>query len=431
MRSLQVTFDRCLAELPRKFMNDLVRDKLKAIGRGDDAQLASQIVERLLERASKGRYEKDENVIHIESEQEFALKFTATDADRITKFADEIGAQLPQLVQTIAKKVSKQMLARYQRDWARWHMATKTDMDRFRADLEERWGKGFNCLRMLIELSRDIGTDFLCRTRRSGSARRIHLNRALCLLHVRALQISSEMMTLMENGFADGAMARWRTLHEVTCVAMVLNDGGDALAERYLAHGIVETRKGLLQYERCHAWLGYSPIPKRKAAHIERQYMAVIDRYGKEFGGDYGWAAAHLNEPKPNFSQIEMAAGKGMMRSHYKMASQNVHATTKGISYRLGSIDKALHAIAGSSNVGFVEPGQNLALSLLHITTILFPRRWNLDRVVQLSVLTQLQERVPQALAKSERAIVRDEQRIRKEAARRPSKSQQRNGNGR
>ena len=431
MDSLQSTFTQCLAELPRKFMLRLVRDKLKAIGRDDDEQLVSQIVDGFLNMASKGGHEKDDNVIHIESEHEIEFKFTKADADRISEFADRMGEDLPQLVQTIAEKVSGQMFARYQRDWAQWHVAATAERDQFRTDLEARWGEGFDYLRMLIELSRDIGTDFHRRARCSRAARRTRLNRALCLLHVRAIQISSEMMALMENGFADGAMARWRTLHEVTCVAMVLNDGGDALAERYLAHEIVEAKRGLFQYERCHAWLGFPPFPKQKSAHIERRYAAAIDRYGEAFGGNYGWAVAYLNTARPNFSHIEAAAGKSMMRSHYKMASQNVHATTKGISYRLGSIDQRVRAIAGPSNVGFVEPGQNLALSLLQLTTLLFPKRWNLDRIVQLSVLTQLQERVPQALAKSERAIVRDEQWIRGEAAHRQTKSQQQSGNRR
>ena len=431
MQSLQSTFARCLAELPRALMNDLVRDKLTAIGRGDDEHLVSQIVDRLFERASKGDDEQGDQKSHIENEHGPVLRFTSADADRITKFTDEIREELPQLVQEISEQLSKQMLARYQRDWPNRHLVFKTHMDQFRSNLEERWGKGFNYLRMLIELSREIGTDFRRRARRSRSAHRVHLNEALCLLHVRALQISSEMMTLMENGFADGAIARWRTLHEVTCVATVLSDGGDALAERYLAHEIVEAKKGLLQYERCRAVLGYSPFPKREAAQIERRHRVLIDRYGEEFGGDYGWAAAHLNCAKPNFSQVEAAAGRGMMRSHYKMASHNVHATMKGVSYRLGSIDESVHAIAGSSNVGFVEPGQNLALSLLQITTLLFPERWNLDRIVQLRVLTHLQERVPQALAKSERAIVRDEQRIQEKAAHRRAKSQRRIGSRR
>lgn len=295
-------------------------------------------------------------------------------------------------------------------------------MDQFRFNLEARWGKGFDALRMLIELSRDIGTDFHRRSSRSRSRRRVHLNKALSHLHVRAIQIASEIMVLMENGYADGAIARWRTLHEVACVAMVLGDGGEALAERYLAHEIVEAKKGLGQYQQCHPKLGYAPFSKRAAAQIERDYADAINRYGKEFGGDYGWVAAHLGNPKPNFSNIEDAAGRAMMRSHYKMASHNVHASTKGIAYRLGSLDRHYAVIAGASNVGFVEPGQNLALSLMHITILLVPTSWTLDKIAKLMALSKLHDRIPRALAQSERAIARDENKIHEAAVARRAK---------
>ena len=221
----------------------------------------------------------------------------------------------------------------------------------------------------------------------------------------------------MENGFADGAMARWRTLHEVTCVAMLLDDGGEALAERYLAHEIVEAKKGLGQYQQCHAALGYAPFSSREAKRIERGYDAAIAQYGKDFASDYGWAAVHLAIPRPNFSQIEDAAGRAMMRSHYKMASHNVHASTKGIAYRLGAFDRRFAGMAGRSNVGFVEPGQNLAMSLLHITMLMLPRRWTLDKGALLMALINLEERVAPALARAERKIGRDERRIRREAS--------------
>ena len=171
MPSLQVTLDRCLAELSRDFMTDLVRDKLTAIGRGDDEQSVSQIVDRLLDGAFNGSDEQGDQISRIESDHGLVLRFTSADADRIANFADELGEQLPQLVQEISEQLSKQALARYQRDWSERHLATKTRMDQFRSNLEERWGKGFGYLRMLIELSRDIGTDFRRRARRSRSAR--------------------------------------------------------------------------------------------------------------------------------------------------------------------------------------------------------------------------------------------------------------------
>lgn len=420
--SLQSLLEEQLADLPRMIASDIVREKLEAAGHGDDDRLLTAIVDRLLAGANGTGNEKDDEIVEVETDTELVLQFTDDDANRIAKSTNDISETIPDLIHSVAEEAARRMLRQYERDWVAWRPAAATQIDQFRTNLEVRWGKGFDALRMLIELSRDIGTDFHKRARRSRSQRCIHLNQALSHLHVRAIQIASEIMVLMENGYADGAIARWRTLHEVACVAMVLNDGGDALAERYLVHEIVEAKKALAQYRQCHAQLGYAPFSKREGARIEREYASALARFGKTFGGDYGWAAAHLGDPNPKFNHVEEAAGRAMMRSHYKMASHNVHAGTKGIAYRLGSLDRRFAAIAGASNVGFVEPGQNLGLSLLHITMLLLPKPWTLDKIAQLMALIELQKRIPRALARSEHAIERDEQAIRKAAAERRSR---------
>ncbi|MGN6620490.1 MAG: DUF5677 domain-containing protein [Sphingomonas sp.] len=422
MGSLQSVLEEHLATVPRIIATELVRDKLKAAGHAENEKLVEQIVDQLLGAGSEEEDDDDGDVLEFESDDEIVLEFTDADTARAQEHVDKISEMIPELVHSVAEAAAVKMLRRYERDWATWRDAADIQMDQFRFNLQARWGKGFDALRMLIELSRDIGTDFHRRAGRSRSQRRAHLNKALSHLHVRAIQIASEIMVLMENGYADGAMARWRTLHEVACVAMVLGDGGEALAERYLAHEIVEAKKGLGQYQQSHPKLGYAPFSKRAAARIERDYADAISHYGKEFGGDYGWVAAYLGNPKPNFSNIEDAAGRAMMRSHYKMASHNVHASTKGIAYRLGSLDRHYAVIAGASNVGFVEPGQNLALSLMHITMLLLPTSWTLDKIAQLMALNKLHDRIPRALAQSERAIAKDEKAIREAAAARRSK---------
>ena len=424
MGSLQSVLEEQLATMPRIIATELVRDKLKAAGHAENEKLVEQIVDQLLGAGSDKEDGDGGDVLEFDTDEEIVLEFTDADTARAQEYVDKISETIPELIQSVAEAAAATMLRRYERDWAAWREATDIQMDQFRFNLQARWGKGFDALRMLIELSRDIGTDFHRRASRSQSRRRAHLNKALSYLHVRAIQIASEIMVLMENGYADGAMARWRTLHEVACVAMVLGDGGEALAERYLAHEIVEAKKGLWQYQQCHPKLGYAPFSKRAAARIERDYADAISSYGKDFGGDYGWVAAHLGNPRPNFSNIEDAAGRAMMRSHYKMASHNVHASTKGIAYRLGSLNRQYAVIAGASNVGFVEPGQNLALSLMHITMLLLPTSWTLDKIAQLMALNKLHARIPRALAQSERAIAKDEKAIREAAvARRASRS--------
>jgi hypothetical protein len=113
-------------------------------------------------------------------------------------------------------------------------------------------------------------------------------------LHVRACQVTHEIIVLLENGLADGAMARWRTLHEITIVAAIIAKFGDEIAERYVHYQIVESFGAIKAYERDHKALGYKAPSKRQSEKTRKDYKAIIVRFGKTFGEEYGWAARHL-----------------------------------------------------------------------------------------------------------------------------------------
>jgi Family of unknown function (DUF5677) len=97
----------------------------------------------------------------------------------------------------------------------------------------------------------------------------------LLRLHARACQITEEIICLLESGFADGAMARWRTMHEITAVSSLMNRHGEDLAERYIAHQIVEARGAALQYRQQQERLGQEPMTE-DFAKIEDRYKAAI-----------------------------------------------------------------------------------------------------------------------------------------------------------
>ncbi|WP_224497072.1 DUF5677 domain-containing protein [Bradyrhizobium septentrionale] len=50
---------------------------------------------------------------------------------------------------------------------------------------------------------------------------------AIRLLHARSCQITQEIIWLLSGGFADAAMARWRTLREATAVASLIGEHGE------------------------------------------------------------------------------------------------------------------------------------------------------------------------------------------------------------
>lgn len=219
----------------------------------------------------------------------------------------------------------------------------------------------------------------------------------------------------MESGYADGAMARWRTLHELTTVATLIEDGGDALAERYAAHDAVEAKGELNVFLKHHMELGYAPPTKRAVERINSAYNDVIARYGKAFGSPYGWAAgfSEIKSANPNFSDIEKAAGRSIMRGRYKIASYNVHASPRGLGYRLGSIDELDVLIAGATNAGIDEPGQNAVFSFTQITCLLVRSR-NIDAIVYMKGLTKIRDEAATEFQKAAKKLKRDDRTVRR-----------------
>src|SRR5436190_21557442 len=115
---------------------------------------------------------------------------------------------------------------------------------------------------------------------------------------------------------------------------------------------------------------------------MTRQLQKAVTRFGKEFRGQYGWAAHHLKLSQPGFGDLERAAGIDHLRSYSQMASYNVHANAKGIFWKLGLMPETQLLLAGSSNVGLADPGQSAALSLVQVTTVFATLQPSLDNNV-------------------------------------------------
>ena len=151
--------------------------------------------------------------------------------------------QLPALLPSMAGKIAKNVLKNLKSQWPKENSLQETDILEFRKRMEGRWGKPLGQLRMLLTMSREWCQEINVRE----SHRRKHKNsrsrKLLIRLLVRACQVTDEILCLLENGFADGAMARWRTLHEIAVVAAVILQHGDDIAERYIDHQAVESKR--------------------------------------------------------------------------------------------------------------------------------------------------------------------------------------------
>lgn len=118
-------------------------------------------------------------------------------------------------------------------------------------------------------------------------------------LHGRAASVAGEVQALLCNGFADGALSRWRTMHELTVTAMFIAQLGPDVAERFAAHVHADSIKSARQYQTFASILGFRQISIREQRDLEATACELERRYGKCFLGDYGWAAEALGSPRP------------------------------------------------------------------------------------------------------------------------------------
>lgn len=413
-RDLQGAFDDVVDQLPRDFASGLFKRKLTAAGVRPTRKLVAMLVDHTLAGGSEE--------FEWPGGQDIELEITAedlADLDRATQsFLDEI----PAIIEAASAKTTKATLKTMKENWPGQHAWETAEHTGFKARLEARWREPLNLLRMMLTMSRELGGEIYKRNKRSKAKRDRHKRYVLSQLHVRTCQVTAEILVLLENGYADGAMARWRTLYEIGVVATLIAEHNDRLAERYLAHEVVEARNSLMLYAKNHEELGYAPPSKAEIADIEELCEAAIARYGPEFERNYGWAAQHIAHKNPTFVELQAAAGRSKMRSHYKLASHNIHAGVKGITFKHGSLNNPRQLIAGASNAGLHEPGQNTAITLAQITTLLLMDRPQLDEVVAMRILMTLQAETVDAFIKVSGQLKREDKERRSSAGQSPRK---------
>ncbi|MBU1311914.1 MAG: hypothetical protein KKE30_20520 [Gammaproteobacteria bacterium] len=258
-----------------------------------------------------------------------------------------------------------------------------------------RWESGFDVLELLIEICTESGDAINARLRPAAVASQDIVFDVLVRLHAKACLVAREILCLLKNGFADGAHARRRALHELAVTALFLSKNGYDTAERYYYHEFIEGYKGALQHKAFSGRLQAAPLSEDKFIELENQYKLVVSRFGKNFKNPYGWAENALGKNMAKFSDLEEAVSLDHWRPYYKWASQNIHANAKTIKTSLGLSEVSGDLLqVGPSDAGMADPAHSTAISLSQITTTLLSNSPNLDDLVAMKMILVLCEDV-------------------------------------
>jgi hypothetical protein len=355
---------------------------------------------------------------HVERRaKDVTITFTPRDERRLkgrwTDLMDNVAEVAAELTHKTAARLARPALKDLKREWLREVNLDERYLRGFRRRLARTWKTPFDLLEVQRHLACSVAAEINEELRRKSRKADAPLVEVLTSLHARACQIAAEVLVLLHAGYPEGAITRWRSLHEVSIVLHFIDKHGVETAKRYLDHDVVESWKAANEYAKHCDELGFEPIEAGKLAQVKRAYDAALKKYGPDFLGTYGWAALDLNKG-PKFTDIEKGAGFEHWRPMYRLASHPVHANPKSVKYRMGMIEGATRYLpVGPSNYGLADPGQNTGLSLAQATAVLIARAPTLERLIAMWVMNELTGRIARALAAVQRRIEVREMKLR------------------
>lgn len=241
----------------------------------------------------------------------------------------------------VLEKLSNESVEYYKKNMYETVFKEREETDEFLKDLNFKYNKAFIASEAMYILVADAGreySDFVSKLDFNIVKDKQFLFVALKGIHLRACQQYDEIICLITNGFADGALARWRSLYELSVIAYFIAEKGEAVAESFISRAVSNDR---------YDWAKAADCFKDTYKHIS---FADILR--------------NCNYETSNWKGI------------YNTANKLVHASPQGTFDRLGRGDSSNIIPIGRSDYGLKLPAEAAALSLNVINEIflsLFP----------------------------------------------------------
>ena len=280
MRILLDAIEGALQDLPEQALTILIEKKFAAQG----VKLSARQRELLTRQIMKG----GEDTFRVQTwkwwdRRHVMLEFTPQDVEQIEKqFTEVIENHLPELIRTAIEDMSRALLADLKRKWRAESRLQHRELAGFRKRVCDRWKIPLEGLHMMLTMSRELGDSVNQEIRQSPDASsRRHLIDVLARSHARACQIVEEILCLLEGGFSDGAMARWRTLHEVAVVSSFVAAHGEGLAERYVLHQAVESQRAATTIRSASRASAMNRSPRRKSKPSKKPMTRLSPNSGR------------------------------------------------------------------------------------------------------------------------------------------------------
>lgn len=244
---------------------------------------------------------------------------------------------------------------------------------------------------MFLICSQEFGSDYNERVRPQAVIDQHHKFGAIVGLHARSLRIANEIYSLLIEGFPDGALSRWRSLHELAVTATFLSKQDADISKRFIAHRAVASWKALKQHDEYSPRSNMTPVGEDALAQSKALRDQLVDEFGPEFGEDMGWAYPAINKKRRiNLFDLEKAAGLDHWRPRYRWASDDIHATHKPPLASLGASESLNDVlVVGRSNSAFTDPA-HMAVISLNLSNHALPSDYRTDDEEMLLIMLRI-----------------------------------------
>ena len=225
-----------------------------------------------------------------------------------------------------------------------------------------RWRPAFDRLELVWRAAEETTSAFNERYRPDAAENNDYVFEALTRLNGRGLQVAAEVIQLLKGGYPEGALSRWRTLHEILVTALFIKNAEPVVAERYLASVDFTRLKAAKQLNRYADRANLQCFSDEELSKFKRRCEGWEQRFGVALD-DYNWARPGIAGATENFRitffHLEEETGLDHWRPRYKWASQHTHAGHRDPGSGLGLVEAEVDVIlVGASNSGFVDPMQ-------------------------------------------------------------------------
>lgn len=253
--------------------------------------------------------------------------------------------------------------------------------------LKQVWGDAFQAYDAVVYASYEQGAFWAAEVH---SQHRPLVWSTLLDLHARACRVASEIGILHRTGHPLGADARYRSLHELAVVALVLQKADKAITERYRDYEAVEQYEDAKHYQRHAPTLGSGPLPDHEVETLRRRCDEVVKRWGQEIRRPSGWAAplAVGTSRSPSFADLEKLAGIERLRPIYRLGSHAVHGGPRSSALQRVEIDGVPHRTPGATVFAdLAETAHGALIALQRVNSAVMVERLKADNADDMSVI--------------------------------------------